>query len=125
MNIAHTPKRVLAVALLSGVVTLVGIGLAAGDAQAQPGNNFSQPHVWCPGQPLPEADVHWDTNICHTWFWVPVAGMGNAGEFVWDGATPPLLRSTAMRRGPHLVARSVATHGPTFATRQFSQLTPR
>jgi hypothetical protein len=38
---------------------------------------------------LPEADVHWDNNICHTWFWVPVGGMGNVGEFVWDGATPP------------------------------------
>jgi hypothetical protein len=89
MFITHTPKRVGAAALLSGAVTLVGIGLAAGDAQAQPGDNFSQPHQWCPGQPLPEADVHWDTNVCHTWFWVPVGGMGNAGEFVWDGDTPP------------------------------------
>jgi hypothetical protein len=125
MFITHTPKRVVAAALLSGAVTLVGIGLAAGDAQAQPGDNFSQPHEWCPGQPLPEADVHWDTNICHTWFWVPVGGMGNAGKFVWDGDTPPPLRSTAMLRGPDLVARSAATHGPNFATRQFSQLTPR
>jgi hypothetical protein len=28
-------------------------------------------------------------NVCRTWFWVPVGGMGNAGEFVWDGDTPP------------------------------------
>ncbi|HUB55300.1 MAG TPA: hypothetical protein VMB04_09065 [Mycobacterium sp.] len=125
MFITHTPKRVVAAALLSGALTLVGIGLAAGDAQAQPGDKFAQPHEWCPGQPLPEADVHWDTNICHTWFWVPVAGMGNAGEFVWDGDTPPPLRSGAVVRVPHLVARSVATHGPNFATQRFFQLTPR
>jgi hypothetical protein len=125
MNIAPTPKRVVAAALLSGAVTLVGIGLAAGDAQAQPGDNFSQPHEWCPGQPLPEADVQWDTNVCHTWFWVPVGGMGNAGKFVWDGDSPPPLRSTGVLLGPHQVVRSVATHGRNFATRQFSQLTPR
>ena len=95
MNITHTPKRVLAAALLLGGVTLAGIGLAAGDAQAQPGlapiptDNFSVPHHWCPGQPLPETDVHWDANICDTWFWAPVGGMGNVGEFVWDGDTPP------------------------------------
>jgi hypothetical protein len=125
MFITHTPRRVVVAALLSGAVTLVGIGLAAGDAQAQPGHDFSQPHEWCPGQPLPEADVHWDTNICHTWFWVPVAGMGNAGEFVWDGDNPPPLRSVAVLRGPHLVAHPVATYGPNFATRQFFQLTHR
>ena len=66
MTITHTPKRVVVAALLSGGLTLAGIGLAAGDAQAQPTDNFSVPHQWCPGQPLPEADVHWDTNICHT-----------------------------------------------------------
>jgi hypothetical protein len=120
-----TTKRFLAAALLCGGVALVGIGLAAGDAQAQSGDNFSQPHEWCPGQPLPEADVHWDTNICHTWFWVPVAGMGNAGEFVWDGDTPPPLRSVAALRSPHLVARSVATHRPNFAAWQFFRLTQR
>ncbi|HXY63371.1 MAG TPA: hypothetical protein VEI45_03155 [Mycobacterium sp.] len=89
MNISHTPKRFIVAALSSGGVALAGIGLAAGTAQAQPGDNFSVPHQWCPGQPLPATDVHWDTNICHTWYWVPVGGMGNAGQFVWDGANPP------------------------------------
>ena len=100
MNVIHTTRRVIAAALLSGSVAVAGLGLAAATAQAQPGvtpqvhipyatDNFSQPHQWCPGQPLPADDVHWDTNICHTWFWVPVGGMGNVGQFVWDGATPP------------------------------------
>jgi hypothetical protein len=100
MNTTHTRRRVLAVALLSGGVALAGIGLDADSALAQTGiapqfhgpiaeDNFSVPHHWCPGQPLPANDVHWDTNICHTWYWVPVGGMGNVGQFVWDGETPP------------------------------------
>ncbi len=91
MNTTSTPKRVIAAALLSGSVAVAGLGWATATAQASPlpTDNFSQPHQWCPGQPLPEADVHWDTNICHTWFWVPVGGMGNVGEFVFDGPTPP------------------------------------
>ncbi len=89
MNTTHISRRAVAAALLSGGLAVAGMGLAMATAQAQPGDNFSQPHHWCPGQPLPEQDVHWDTNICHTWYWVPVGGMGNAGEFVWDGATPP------------------------------------
>jgi hypothetical protein len=89
MKIGHTPKRIVAAALLSGGVALVGTGVAADTAQAEPGNNFSQPHRWCPGQPLPATDVHRDTNLCHTWYWVPVRGMGNVGQFVWDGADPP------------------------------------
>jgi hypothetical protein len=85
MNTAHLLRRAVAAALLSGSVAVAGMATA----QAQPGDNFSQPHHWCPGQGLPEGDVHWDNNICHTWYWVPVGGMGNVGEFVWDGATPP------------------------------------
>ena len=98
MNITHHPKGILTAALLSGGVAVAA--LATGNAQADTGlapqihspyatDNFSQPHQWCPGQSLPMDDVHWDTNICHTWFWVPVGGMGNVGQFVWDGATPP------------------------------------
>jgi hypothetical protein len=98
MNITHNPKRILTAALLSGGVAIAA--LATGTAQADTGlapqahspyatDNFSQPHQWCPGQSLPTDDVHWDNNVCHTWFWVPVGGMGNVGQFVWDGATPP------------------------------------
>src|ERR1022692_3231625 len=91
MNITRSPKRVIAAALFSGAVAGPGRGRPAVTAEPSqfPTDNFSQPHQWCPGQPLPEADVHWDANICHTWFWVPVGGMGNVGQFVWDGATPP------------------------------------
>jgi hypothetical protein len=93
MNINHYSKQVVTAALLSGSIALAGLGLASGTAQAAPipfpTDNFSVPHQWCPGQTLPAGDVRWDTNICHTWFWVPVGGMGNVGEFVWDGATPP------------------------------------
>jgi hypothetical protein len=91
MNITRSPKRVIAAALLPGAVAVAGLGLATATAQASPfpTDNYSQPHQWCPGQPLPMDDVHWDTGICHTWFWVPVGGMGNVGEFVFDGPTPP------------------------------------
>lgn len=89
MKIAHTPKRIIVAALLAGGAAVAGLGLTADTAAAQPGDNFSVPHQWCPGQPLPMNDVVWDTNICHTWYWVPVGGMGNVGQFVWDGATPP------------------------------------
>jgi hypothetical protein len=89
MKTSHTSKRVIAATLLSGGVALAGSVLATDTAQAQPGDNFSVPHQWCPGQPLPATDVVWDTNICHTWYWVPVGGMGNVGQFVWDGANPP------------------------------------
>jgi len=92
MNINHYSTRLITAALLSGGIAAAGLGLASATAQATPPlptDNFSQPHQWCPGQPLPMDDVHWDTNVCHTWFWVPVGGMGNVGQFVWDGATPP------------------------------------
>ena len=100
MNANHTSKHRIAAALLSGGAVVASLGLATGSAQAQTEfapqfhspfrtDNFSEPHRWCPGQRLPEDDVRWDTNICHTWFWVPVGGMGNVGQFVWDGATPP------------------------------------
>ena len=108
VNITESPKRILAAALLSGGVVVAA--LATGTAQAAPGDNFSQPHQWCPGQSLPMDDVHWDTNICHTWFWVPVGGMGNVGQFVWDGATPPTARSAALLRRPDLSARPVAAN---------------
>jgi hypothetical protein len=93
----HTPQRVIAAALLSGGVVLAGIGLAAGTAQAQNGftpqfhrpDNFSVPHQWCPGRPLPETDLVWDMNTCHTWYWVPIRGMGNVGQFVWEGDNAP------------------------------------
>lgn len=81
-------KHIIATALLSGGVAMASLVLTAATAHAGP-DNFSVPHQWCPGQPLPMNDVVWDTSICHTWYWVPVGGMGNVGQFVWDGETPP------------------------------------
>jgi hypothetical protein len=100
MNIKQYSKQVITAVLLSGGIAVAGVGLASATAQAAPvvapqvhnpfpTDNFSVPHHWCPGQPLPMDDVHWDNNICHTWFWVPVGGMGNVGQLVWDGDTPP------------------------------------
>ena len=82
--------RLATTALVAGGLGVAGLGPAAGTAHADGG-----PHRWCPGEPLPPTGNHvtnpviWDNNICHTWYWVPVGGMGNAGQFVWDGATPP------------------------------------
>jgi hypothetical protein len=95
MRNTHIAERIIVAALLSGGVALASVGLTAGTAQAQPTDNYSVPHQWCPGQSLPMDDVHWDNNICHTWFWVPVGGMGNVGEFVWKAI---LHRHMAHRR---------------------------
>ena len=86
MNITHKSKRTLAAALLSGGVAVAA--LATGTAQAAPGDNFSQPHQWCPGQSLPMDDVHWDNNICHTYYYV-YFGQGNVAQNIWDGDNPP------------------------------------
>ena len=92
-------KKTLVGALLSGGVAVAGVGLVAGTAQSEPGltpqfkgpfpaDNFTVPHQWCPGQPLPMPDVRWDMGVCHHWYWVPVGGMGNVGQFVWEGDAP-------------------------------------
>ncbi|MEB3983104.1 hypothetical protein OQ968_17735 [Mycobacterium sp. 663a-19] len=78
-------KKLLVGALLCGGLAVGGSWLAAGTAQA---DNFTVPHDWCPGQPLPMPDVRWDMNVCHHWYWVPVGGMGNVGQFVWEGNAP-------------------------------------
>src|ERR1700730_14497607 len=77
MSQDHTLRNLIAGALLSGGVALTVFGLAAGPAQADPGDPFSaQPHGWCPGQGLPFPGIQWDMGVCHTWYMVPV-GQGN------------------------------------------------
>ncbi len=99
MDTTRTLKKISARALLSGGIAAVGVGLAAGTAAGEPGlaphfggplpaDNFTVPHDWCPGNPLPMPDVRWDMNVCHHWYWVPVGGMGNVGQFVWEGDAP-------------------------------------
>jgi hypothetical protein len=105
MDTTRTVKKIIAGALLSGGVAMVGIGLGAGTAQATKG-----PFTWCPGQSMvwpsgpnsdrgiPEPYV-WNMNVCHTWY-VVADGWGNvphveAGQQtlhdsnVWDGDNPP------------------------------------
>src|SRR6516225_1138690 len=86
-------KKTLAGAVLSGGVAVAGLGLASGTAQSEPApqfngpfpaDNFTVPHQWCPGKSLPMPDVRWDMSVCHQWYWVPVGGMGNVGQFVWE-----------------------------------------
>ncbi len=98
---SHNRKiaQVIGGTLLAGGVAAAGLGLAA-SAQAERGSapplfnrplpvdNFTVPHDWCPGQPLPMPDVRWDMGVCHHWYWVPVGGMGNVGQFVWEGDAP-------------------------------------
>ena len=94
METTRSLKKVIAGAVLSGGIALAGLGLATGTAQAEPGfapfpaDNFTVPHQWCPGQSLPMPDVRWDMGVCHHWYWVPVGGMGNVGQSVWEGDAP-------------------------------------
>jgi hypothetical protein len=77
MDTTQTLKKIIAGALLSGCVSVTVSGLAAGPAQADPGDPFSpQPHSWCPGQGLPFWGIQWDMSVCHTWYMVPI-GQGN------------------------------------------------
>ena len=40
-----------------------------------------EPDQWCTGQHLPETDVVWDMNVCHTWYWVDYGFQANRGHF--------------------------------------------
>jgi hypothetical protein len=107
MAITHTLKKIAAGALLSGGVAVACLGLATGNAQADP--QSPGPFQWCPGQPLPGARAAyvpgvnvtlpgnhavWDDNVCHMYWWVP-HGRGNVAmndgpvSEIWDGPDPP------------------------------------
>jgi hypothetical protein len=102
-NVRSMTRRI--VGLATTVALTVGLGLAvlelaASTARAEPGFALSQgphgpipaargPYQWCPGQNLPETDVVWDMNICHTWYWVDYSFQANRGEFVYEGDNPP------------------------------------
>jgi hypothetical protein len=90
--------RIMAAALLAGGVAIAGLGPGAGTAQADPDPNYG-PHQWCPGQPktwpnYPATTVNWDSNICHTWYYVGyglgnVPGADSGPSTIWDGDNPP------------------------------------
>jgi hypothetical protein len=83
--IMNRTSRLAATVLVSGVLGLAGLGLAAGTAQAAPRG----PYQWCPGQPLPATDVNWDMSVCHTWYRVDSGFQANVGSFVYEGDRPP------------------------------------
>ena len=102
-----SPNRTLKMvvgALLSAGLTVAGVGLAAGTAQA------AGPHHWCPGDPkyepyAPNPFVVWDWNVCHTWYGTNY-GMGNVNDVwgkpasVWDGDNPPPEATTPRQCPP-------------------------
>ena len=107
MRTIHATARIAAGALLAGAVTLAGLGLAAGSAQAQPvpapldgawpgcpNNHPAGPCHWCPGDPPVQTGnmvvnpVIWDAGICHT-YWYVSPGQGNVSTMIWEGDTPP------------------------------------
>ena len=99
MNTPHSLKRIIGGALLSGGLTIAGLGLAAGNAQAHPNpvpldnGDWGPPHHWCPGQPLPDTGnrvtdpLRWDMTICHTYYYT--YPYGNVAKTIWDGDNPP------------------------------------
>jgi hypothetical protein len=75
-------SRFATAVVVSGGLSLAGMGLAIGTAQADPafGPSYSGGNCpaaigscthWCPGDPLiPGSQViTWDWNICHDWYW--------------------------------------------------------
>lgn len=83
--------RFIAGALMSAGLAVVGLGMA-GQANA---DGPVGPLNWCPGQPLPEPDVTWGMNACHTYYYVHAA-QGNVGDgsnggtnSIWEGPNPP------------------------------------
>ncbi|ORW31672.1 hypothetical protein AWB91_15475 [Mycobacterium paraense] len=85
MSAHRYAQRLLAGGLVSVTFAVAGLGLSAGTAQAKPRG----PYQWCPGQQLPETDVVWDMNVCHTWYRVDYGFQANRGHFVYEGDTPP------------------------------------
>lgn len=73
MNTKHTPKTIIARALLSGGVAVALLGVGAATARADPYphavcNGMACNYVWCPGMPLPQPNhgpPDWDMNVCH------------------------------------------------------------
>lgn len=81
--------------------------MGAGAAQALPGapvplgswpgcpeDSPSGPCRWCPGDPpvqtgnLRTNPVVWDSNVCHT-YWYVYFGQGNVAQNIFEGEAPP------------------------------------
>jgi hypothetical protein len=100
-------SRLATAVLVSGSLSLAGLGLAAGTAQALPGgpaplgswpgcpaDHPEGPCRWCPGDPpvqtgnLRVNPVVWDNNVCHT-YWYVYHGQGNVAQNIFEGELPP------------------------------------
>jgi hypothetical protein len=84
MSTANRLARIIAGALLSGGVAVVGVVLAPGAAQA-----ICDPicgNRWCPGQRLPNSSepITWDQRVCHDWYYAP-----GPGSHVIEGVPAP------------------------------------
>lgn len=100
----NNPRMKAVIAVLAATLSLsaglgpAGIGVAISAAQATSGSPGFHgpvpakprgPYQWCPGQSLPEGDVAWNMNVCHTWYWVDYGFQANRGQFVYEGDNPP------------------------------------
>ena len=107
MKGTHYRRRIVAGGLMALGVAVAGSGLAPVSAQTLPGapvplgawpgcpeNNPSGPCHWCPGDPpvqtgnLRVNPVVWDTNVCHT-YWYVYHGQGNVAQNIFEGEFPP------------------------------------
>ncbi|WP_076063349.1 MULTISPECIES: hypothetical protein [unclassified Mycobacterium] len=117
MNLSRKISRIIAGALLSGGVAVVGVGLVPGIAHANKG-----PFTWCPGQSMewpsgPNSsrgvaqNYAWDMSVCHTWY-IVADGWGNVprialngqptlqSSHTWDGDNPPPDNPSGVNCGP-------------------------
>jgi hypothetical protein len=87
---------------VSGGLSMAGLGLATGTAQADPfwGPSHSGGNCpaaigtcthWCPGDPLiPGSQViTWDWNICHDWYWNSEGVVDIASNPPWSPILAP------------------------------------
>jgi hypothetical protein len=94
MHTTRNMKRIIAAALLSGGVAVVGLGLGAGAAQADICRS-GQVGCWCPGDQLPNSynQITWDMSVCHQYYTVspppPPPGSPKRWPVVVEGVLPP------------------------------------
>jgi hypothetical protein len=94
MDTAHTVKKIIAGALLSGSVAVAGVALGAGTAQAVctmtyplapqcappegPAGCYDSgicSQEWCPSGGAMRRMPNWDMTVCHTYYFAPDSGL--------------------------------------------------
>lgn len=88
--------RLAATALAAGTLSVVGLSLGVGAAQA----DTKGPFQWCPGQSLDAVGKWggapvWNMNVCHT-YWKTYSNIGGnvpvrdgLATNIWEGDEPP------------------------------------